>query len=275
VRRTVRFGSAELVREEAWPSAWLLFVDGVLQSYVDLEDPTNLAMPYTDWMGQVIDRHWPAADTVSAVHVGGGGCAVPRFVAATRPGSEQTVFDLDGPLIDLVRERLDLDAVPGLRVEVRDGRAGVDGTPDGAVDLVVVDVFRGGSVVAELATVEAVGQVARILRPGGLYTTNLWDGGDLDFALRGIAAVVAVFPHVLVIAETGILGRRRPGNVVVAASSVALPVAELTEWAAADPSAVRCLTSRQLADRCGTAPPLTEAGLADRAAPRVRARRPR
>lgn len=275
MRRTVLFGTAELVREKEWPSAWLLFVDGVLQSYVDTEDPTNLAMPYTDWMGQVIDRHWPAGAVISAVHAGGGGCAVPRFVAAIRPGSDQRVFDLDGQLIDLVREHLDLDAVPGLVVEVRDGLAGIAATQDTTVDLVVVDVFRAGAVVAELATVEAVTQVARILRPGGLYTTNLWDGGDLDFALRAIAAVATVFPHVLVMAEDGIVAGRRPGNLVVAASADELPVAELTEWAAAGPDAVRCLTGRQLAEHRASAPPLTEADLADRVVPRVLAPRPR
>ena len=251
---------------------WLVFVDGVLQSSVDLADPTNLAVPYTAWIGQVIDRHWTAGAVISAVHVGGAGCTVPRYVAATRPGSDQRVFEFDGGLVDLVRERLDLDAVPGMRVEVRDGLAGIGDLPGESADLVVVDVFRGGAVATELATVEAVTQSARVLRHGGLYAANLWDGGDLGFVRRATAAVGKVFRHVLVMGEAGVLIGQRPGNLVVAASAAELAVAELTGWVSADPDSVRCLTSRQLADLCGTAPPLTEAEPLAGVVPSIRGR---
>lgn len=246
------------MRDKEQPSAWTVTVDGVLQSYVDLEDPTNLAMPYTDWIGQIIDRHWEAGAVITAVHVGGGGFTIPRYVAAVRPGSDQTVFELDGPLVELVRERLDLDAVPGMRTHVRDGREGIGELADGIADLVVLDVFRGGEIVAELATVEFTAQIARVLRTDGLYTANLWDGGSLDFALRAIAGVGEVFPHVLVLGETGVVMRQRPGNLVVAASRRALPVAELETWASSDPDPVHCLTPRQLTAMYGPAAPLTD-----------------
>lgn len=265
------FGTAELARVPGEASAWTVTVDGVLQSYVDLGDPANLAMPYTDWIGQVVDRHWETGAAITAVHVGGGGYTIPRYLAALRPGSDQTVFELDGELVELVRERL--DTVPGMRVHVRDGRAGIGETADGAADLVVLDVFRGGQVATELATVEFVAQIARVLGSDGLYTTNLWDGGDLGFARRAVAAVGEVFPHVLVLAETGVLMRQRPGNLVVAASRRELPVAELENWASTDPDPVHCLTPRQLAAMCGSAPPLTEADPLTSAAPSIRRRR--
>lgn len=271
--RPVLFGTAELRRDEELPSAWTVTVDGVLQSFVDLEDPTNLAMPYTDWMGQVIDRHWDAGSAITAVHVGGGGFTIPRYVAAVRPGSSQTAFELDGPLVEFVRERLDLDGVPGLRIHVRDGRTGIGELADDTADLVVVDVFRGGEVAGELATVEFVGDIARVLRTGGLYMTNLWDGGDLGFALRAIAAVDEVFPQVLVLGETEVLMRQRPGNLVVTASGRPLPVAELEVWAAADPDPVHCLNPRQLTSMYGPAAPLTEASELSRAVHPIRRRR--
>src|SRR2546425_3255034 len=102
------FGTAELVRDPWRASGWLVTVDGVLQSYVDLADATYLRMPFTVWIAQAIDRHWPAGSAISAVHVGGGGFTLPRYVAAAPPGSDQTVFELDGALVDLVREHLDL-----------------------------------------------------------------------------------------------------------------------------------------------------------------------
>jgi spermidine synthase len=265
------FGTAELVRDRERPSAWTVTVDGVLQSYVDLADPKNLVMPYTKWITRIIDRHWDAGAGITAVHVGGGGCTIPRYLASVRPGSDQTVFELDGQLVELVREQL--GTAPGLQVTVRDGHAGISEMPGGAADLVVSDVFRGGAVVTDLATVEFVGQIARVLRDGGLYTTNLWDGGDLDFALRAVAAVAEVFPHVLVLGETAVLMRERPGNLVVAASRRELPVAELETWAATDLDPVHVLSSRQLAAMCGSAPPLTEAAPLTNAAPAIRRRR--
>jgi spermidine synthase len=251
------FGNAEVVRDPERPSAWTVTVDGVLQSYVDLGDPAHLAMLYTNWIAQVVDRHWEPGAAVTAVHVGGGGFTIPRYLAAVRPGSDQTVFELDGQLVELVREHL--GTVPGTRVRVRDGRAGIAGSADDTADLVVLDVFRGGEVAAELATVEFLGQVARVLRSDGLYTANLWDGGDLDFALRAVAAVGEVLPHVLVLGETGVLMRQRPGNLVVVASRRPLPVADLETWAATDPDPVHCLTPGQLTAMYGAVPPLTEA----------------
>lgn len=268
----VLFGIAEIVRDEQWPSAWTVTVDGILQSYVDLADPTNLAMPYMDWIAQVTDRHWETGAAITAVHVGGAGCALPRYLAAARAGSNQTVFELDGPLVELVREQLDLDAVPGTRVHVRDGRVGIDELADNATDLVVLDVFRAGAVATELATVEFVERIARVLRADGLYTTNLWDGGDLGFALRAIAAVDAVFPHVLVLGETGVLMRQRPGNLVVAASRRALPAAELEIWAGDAPDPLHCLTPGQLSAMYGSALPLTEATPLATAVPSIRRR---
>jgi spermidine synthase len=237
----------------------VLAVDGVLQSYVDLDDPTYLKLPFTVWIGQVLDRYGVHGSPVSAVHVGGGGFSLPRYLAATRPGSEQTVFELDGQLVDLVREHLDLDGVPGMRVHVQDGRSGIEGMPDGEADLVVQDAFRGGDPVTDLATVEFLREIARVLRPGGLYVTNMWGAVDLGFVLRAVASVTTVFPHILAFAEAGVFMKVRPGNVVIAASTSDLPVTELVEWATSTENRVFCLTPTQLAAVCGSAAPLTEA----------------
>jgi hypothetical protein len=258
VARPVLFGTAELVRDQEHRQAWTITVNGILQSYVDLAEPANLAMPYTDWIGQVVDRHWETGEPIRAVHLGGGGYSIPRYITAMRPGSDQTVYELDGQLVDLIREQLGLTTTPGMRIHVQDARAGIDETPDATVDLVVQDVFRAGEIATELATVEFVGRIARTLRTGGLYTTNLWDGGDLDFALRAVAAISEVFPHTLVLAETDVLTRQRPGNLVVAASTRELPVADLELWAATDPDPVHCLPLAHLTAMCGQAPPLTE-----------------
>src|SRR5215217_5309163 len=83
----VRFGTAELLRDLDRPNGWLLSVDGVAQSYVDLDNPTHLEFEYVRRIGDVLDRLSEPGKSMDAVHIGGGACTIPRYVAATRPGS--------------------------------------------------------------------------------------------------------------------------------------------------------------------------------------------
>lgn len=65
----------------------------------------------------MLELHWPAGEPVTARQVGGGGFTIAGYLAATRPGSPQTVCELDGPLVDLVRSHL--DAIANLRCTSR------------------------------------------------------------------------------------------------------------------------------------------------------------
>ena len=85
------------------------------------QDPTHLEFDYTQWMGDAIDDM--PAGPLEAVFIGGGGFTLPRYVAATRPGSRSRVLEVDGDLVELARERLGLRTGPDLRVRVGDARA--------------------------------------------------------------------------------------------------------------------------------------------------------
>ncbi|MBP2336504.1 spermidine synthase [Saccharothrix coeruleofusca] len=267
VERQVRFGTARLAPAPYRPTAWLLTVDGVLQSCVDLTDPTYLHMPYATWAAKVLDLHWPEGEPVSALQVGGGGFTIARYLAATRPGSPQTVYELDGPLVDLVRSHLDLDAIANLRVRVEDGEPGVRRTPDATADVVVMDVFQAGTVAIHLAAVEFLREIARVLRPGGLYLGNMWSSAEMTLPLRAAASLAEVFPHVVLLAEPGLLLGKRAGNAVLAASDRELPHRALAEWAQAGGNRVFCLSAAQLTALRGTAPPLTADHPADAVTP--------
>jgi hypothetical protein len=244
---TVRFGEAELARDADRPAGWLLSVNGVAQSYVDLDDPTHLEFDYVRRIGDVIDLAPPPGVPLEVLHIGGGACTIPRYVAATRPGSRQLVIEADGPLVDLVRERLDLRSVPRLKVRVGDGRAETATRRDGSADLVVVDAFESALMPGPLATLEHTREARRVLRPAGTYVANLADGGGLHFARRFTATLGAVFPHVLLLAEPGVFRGRRFGNIVAAASAEPLPVAELTRRTAGSAFPARCVPGQEFA----------------------------
>lgn len=239
-------GEAELLCDANHESGWLLSVDGMPQSYVDLDDPTYLDFEYMQLMAEVVDSLSPAGSpagdaAIDAVHIGGGACTLPRYIAARRPGSRQLVLEPDAELLQVVRDQLDLKSVRGLKVRVTDGLTGMSVLPDASDDLVVLDAYAGSQMPPELATVEFAETAARVLRPGGTYLINVSDGGRLAFARRLIATVRTVFPHALLLAEPGILRGRRFGNLVLAASQAPLDQSTVSRRAATGPVQARTL----------------------------------
>ncbi|MEW9551312.1 spermidine synthase [Nonomuraea sp. NPDC050783] len=252
----VTFGEVELLRDLDRQDGWMLSKDGVPQSYVDLKDPTFLEFEYVRLMADVIDLLDDGP--LSCVHIGGGACTIPRYVSATRPGSRHIVVEPDGLLVNLVREQLDLRSVPRLKVIVEGGRAGTGRIWDGTADLVVLDAFAGATMPIELATAEYMGDLARVLRPGGTLLINLADGKGLAFARRLLATVTGTFRHVALLAEPGILRGRRFGNLIVTASRAELPVDLLTRRAAGGLTQARCVHGEALTNFVAGAAPIRD-----------------
>ncbi|GAA4088905.1 fused MFS/spermidine synthase [Actinomadura miaoliensis] len=251
-------GEAELLRDADRDGGWMLLIGGVPQSYVDLTDPTYLDFEYMRLMGDVVDLMAMEGQALDAVHIGGAACTLPRYLAATRPGSRQVVFEPDGPLVRLVRERLPVKNVPGLKIRVVDGRAGTAALADDADDLLVVDAFAEASMPVELATREFTRDAARVLRPGGVLLMNVADGFRLAYARRVVATVRSVFRHVLLLGEPGVLRGRRFGNLVVAASQRPLPVDGLTRRAAGGAVRARLMAGDDLTGFAAGARPIED-----------------
>jgi SAM-dependent methyltransferase len=231
---TVGSGVAELVGDPDRASGWTLLLDGAPQSHVDLADPTHLEFEYIRRMAAAIDLIAPAGATLRVLHLGGGALTLPRYVAATRPGSPQRVVEIDGPLVELVRQALPWDPKAKLRVRVGDAREAVTGMREGGYDLVVVDVFAGSRTPAHLASVEFMHQVARVLAPGGWLIANVADGPPLTYARTQVATIRAALPQACVVADAAVLRGRRFGNLVVLAGRIPPPVPELSRRAAGD-----------------------------------------
>ncbi|MDA0642710.1 fused MFS/spermidine synthase [Nonomuraea ferruginea] len=252
----VTFGEVELLRDLDRQDGWVLSKDGVPQSYVDLQDPTFLEFEYVRLMADVIDLL--DEGPLSCVHVGGGACTIPRYVAATRPGSRHIVIEPDGLLVNLVREQLDLRSVPKLKMIIAGGREGTAKVWDSSADLVVLDAFTGATMPVELATVEYLGDVARVLRPSGTLLINLADGKGLAFARRLLATVTGAFRHVALLAEPGVMRGRRFGNLIVAASRAELPLDPLTRRAAGGLTQARCVYGEALENFVAGAAPIKD-----------------
>jgi spermidine synthase len=261
VHQEVGTGLAELVPDLSRTDSWLLFVDGIPQSQVDLGDPGYLEFEYVRRIGHVADLAFPDGEPLRALHMGGGAMTLPRYIAHTRPGSVQLVAELDAELTQLVRRHLPLrrrrgaaagrggPGGPGsgrIRVRAGDAREVLESVPAGSQDLVISDVFAGARTPFHLTTVECAEAAARALRPGGVYAVNVADGPPLEKVRAAVATVRSVFGETCMIAEAGVLRGRRLGNLVIAASDSQLPYGELRRAAAADPFPARVLDSGEL-----------------------------
>jgi spermidine synthase len=241
-------GRVELLPDDDGRRGWTVVVNGVPSSHVDLDDPTRLDFEYVRWFADVLDAVVPAREPLRVVHLGGAGCTVARYVAATRPGSRQVVLEIDAGVLEVARRAFGLRSSPTLRLVVADGRAGLAGLRDAGYDVVVRDAFAGASVPTHLTTAEFLGDVRRVLAPGGIYLANLADNPHLAAARHEAATVLASFRHVAMIAEPGQLHGRRYGNVVLAARDERLPWAAMERRLAVDAVPARMLGTDEVRD---------------------------
>ena len=260
-RWPVGFGTAELLRDLDVADGWLLTVDGVAQSFVDRADPTHLEFDYVRLMGDVVDCLPPGP--LTAVHLGGGGCTLPRYVAATRPGSRQLVVEADAALAELVRASF---GTAGFRLRVGDARTELPRLRQGQSDLVVADVFESSVMPVHVTTLEWLHEVRRLLKPDGVYVVNVADGKPLDFAKAQVATVRAAFDHVVLLADPSVLRGRRFANLVLAASCEPLPETALVRRVSRAAGRARLVGGDALRDFTGGAKPITDATA--RSAPR-------
>ncbi|WP_425270420.1 spermidine synthase [Micromonospora chersina] len=226
----------EIVVDPARPTGRTLLAAGVEQSYVDVTDPRHLHFEYVRRMAAVVDLAAPPGRPLAALHLGGGALTLPRWLAATRPGSPQRVIERDPAVVELVRRDLP-PAPPEVVVEVGDARDAVTAAPAGAYDLVLADVYRAARMPRHVASVEFAAAVARALRPNGVYLVNVTDLPPLAHTRTQVATLRAVFADVCLVADRRMLRGRRYGNLVLAAATRPdrLPVRRLVARAAGDP----------------------------------------
>ena len=210
--------------DPARPSGRVLVLDDLRHAYVDLDDPTYLDFAYTQLLGDVTDAAGPAGEPLDAVHVGGGGFTLPRYLEATRPGSDSVVLELDPGVVELAEDELGVRFGPRLRVVTGDARGNLAELPSDSADLVIGDAFGGRAVPWHLATREFARELARVLRPGGIYAQNVIDQPPLRFLGAEVATLRDVFDHVAVIGPPGRFDDTQGGNSIVVASDAPLPL---------------------------------------------------
>jgi spermidine synthase len=215
------------VVEGSEASQRLLRMDTLRHAYVDLEDPTHLEFAYTRLLGDVVDALAPTAEPIRALHLGGGGFTLPRYIQATRAGSSNRVLELDPVVLQTAREDLGLETSDALSVRLGDARLGLADEPTDDYDLVIGDAFAGPAVPWQLTTRESVAQVQRVLRPGGIYAVNIIDYPPLRLARAQLATFAEVFDHVALWGPASRVAGTSGGNLILLASDAPFSEAAL------------------------------------------------
>lgn len=228
-QRETEYHCARVVADPDRDTGRTLELDTLRHSYVDLADPEYLEFEYTRAVAAVADTHADPGVAVDALHIGGGGFTMPRYLAANRPGSRSTVLEIDGGVVELGRERLGVDRIPDLTVRVGDARTGLQVQPRGRFDLVVGDAFGGMAVPWHLTTREVAEQIRDVLRPDGVYAVNVIDYAPDRFARAEIATLKAVFPHVVMLGAPTTVSGEGGGNHILVASREELPLTAIQE----------------------------------------------
>lgn len=217
-------GLAEIEPDPYGANRYILKVNGVPSSHIDLDDPGYLDFEYMRWMEPVFTIGFPTEEfdgrtrKLRVLHLGGGGCSMARWVAATYENARQVVVELDAKLAELVRTRFDVPRAPLVRLRVGDAGQVLPTLSDDSRDIIIRDVFAGSITPRELTTVGYAQEAQRVLDQGGVYLLNCGDSADLAGARAEAATLLSVFSHVAMIADAPMLKGRRYGNIVFLAS---------------------------------------------------------
>ena len=95
---------------------------------------------------------------------------MPRYVRATRPGSAQTILEIDGDLVEVVEERIDFDPGDDVEITVTDLAAERMTKRLAREEGLFAGTSSGANVVAALSVAERLG-------PDATVVTILCDSG--------------------------------------------------------------------------------------------------
>jgi hypothetical protein len=239
----IETGVVELVPDPDEPDAWTLVVNGMPQSHVNLADPMMIAFDYVRRTLRIVELLFPDGP-LHILHLGGGGLSIPRCLSLVRPGSEQTVVEIDPLLAEVVAHHLPLHPHSGVHVTISDARDALARTAPEAYDLIIADIFTGSAVPRHVTTPEFVELGHAALASDGVYVANVIDGRPLSFARRLAGAVRDAYGDSVVLAEGDVLAQAYRGNLLIVGADRDLSV--LTELPGDDPYDLRALRGKAL-----------------------------
>lgn len=218
-------GVARWEKVAGYEDSWNLLINGQYSSHITVGAPTRLSFPYMQWIAACVGW-WSTAQGIAPsrlLHLGGAGCSLARFMAATYAQSSNTVVEIDAALARLARELCDVPKAPRVKIRVGEAREVTESLRPGSFDVVIRDVFSGSTTPSPLCTQDFFQAVARSMQSSGIVLVNCAARSSLNHARSEAATLASVFSNVGLIADHTVLKGKRGGNIIFLASNNPLP----------------------------------------------------
>lgn len=202
-------------RLEARDQGILLYLDETESSFIDLADPAYLDFEYHQHMDAAVKVLLGEDLPLNAAHLGGAACALARAWDTTHPGSAQLAVEIDAKLAAYVRQWFDLPRSPRLRIRIDDAVVAAPSLKAEFWDVVVRDIFSGGTVPDSVCTPEFMHSCMNALKSEGLFLINAASAPTSQ--VQAQFAALAQISDFLVISDAAVARGKRRGNLVLVA----------------------------------------------------------
>jgi tetratricopeptide (TPR) repeat protein/predicted membrane-bound spermidine synthase len=193
-----------LVREPE-PGLRSMYLDKLLHTMVNINDPLDLRYEYT-WIYEAItDAIVPAGEPIRAMIIGGGGFAYPHYLELVRPGSYIEVSEIDPEVTEAAFQAMGLPRDTSLKIFNTDARPRIQdlvnrkraGKEVPSFQVIYGDSINDYSVPYHLTTREFNDGLYGLLDQDGAYILNLIDIAEIGHFMSSIVKTCrATFPHV-------------------------------------------------------------------------------
>ena len=221
------------------------------QSAMYLDDPVELALPYTRFY-RLLEYYRP--DARRMLVLGGGGYSFPKYALAHYPNMRIDVVELDPGITGLARNLFGLTDHPRLHLVEEDARTFLRKVQE-PYDVILCDVFNSHySIPFHMVTIEAVRLLRTALQPDGVVLVNLLassEGVSNRFYKTLRATFAAEFPSIRAYAVVDPAAPRLWQNILLAAGRD-------TPAHSPDDPALGAMLTHQLPEPEGTWPPFTD-----------------
>lgn len=193
-----------------------------IQSGIFRNNSTELVTNYGRGFAAVAAQRPQASDVLV---VGGGAFTFPMYLQE-RTSAMVDVVEIDGQLRDISEEFFDLKPNERMRIIATDGRQYLN-TTQKRYDMIFIDAYSSGDPPFQLFTAEAITQMKRALKPGGVVAVNAISPAS-EPATPLIGSVMAtyqqVFGHVQVFRANASLPATLNQNLILVAKIDSSPL---------------------------------------------------
>ncbi len=145
-----------------------LYLDGIRHSSMNLNDPLDLVIDYTEYfhLGMMFNPSF-----TDVLFVGGGAFTGPKNFLAVYPETNIDVIEIDTDVIDVAKNYFDLQDDPRLQIFNDDARKHLT-TFDKKYDVIILDAYASTYVPYHLMTHEFFQTLEQRLEPDGVIVSN-------------------------------------------------------------------------------------------------------